>query len=81
MTSKLELKYSKSLSTAHNQLTIRAKIVSIRGSWISMDAVIENANGEVCVEGSAIYYAFDKEKAREMGFEQCDVEDEQLLPM
>lgn len=81
MTSKLELKYSKSLSTAHNQLTLRAKIVSIRGSWVTIEATIENANGEKCVEGTAIYYAFDKEKAKEMGFEHCDVEDEQLLPM
>jgi acyl-CoA thioesterase FadM len=81
MTSKLELKYSKSLSTMHNQLTIRAKIIAIRGGWVTIGATIENANGDICVEGQAIYYAFDKEKAKEMGFEHCDVEDEQLLPM
>ena len=27
------------------------------------------------------YYAFNDEKAKEMGFERCEVEDEQLLPM
>ena len=81
MTSKLEVKYSKSLSTAHNQLTIRAKITSIHGCWVTIDSTIENANGEVCVEGQSVYYAFNEEKAKEMGFESCEVEDEQLLPM
>jgi hypothetical protein len=33
------------------------------------------------VEAESVYYAFDEEKAKEMGFSHCDVENEQLLSM
>ena len=37
--------------------------------------------GEVCVEATAVYFAFGKDKAAEMGFTSCELEGDELLPM
>ena len=81
MTSKLNVKYVKPLSTSDTLLTIRAKIASQHGHWVTIGCTVENADGVVCAQGEAVYYTFDEEKSKEMGFAYCDVEDEQLLPM
>ena len=38
-------------------------------------AEITNAKGELCNEGEAIYFLMNQEKAKEMGFINCEVED------
>lgn len=81
MTSKLNVKYLKPLHTSDTQVTVRAKIAASRGRWQTIACTIENADGMVCAEGEAVYYTFDEEKSKEMGFAYCGVEDEQLLPM
>jgi hypothetical protein len=40
-----------------------------------ISAEITNSQGEVCNEGEAIYFLMNPEKAREMGFLQCEVEE------
>ena len=81
MTSKLEIRYKHPLSVNDSQYTIHAHITNRRAHLVFMSATIENAKGEVCVEAESVYYAFDEEKAKEMGFSHCDVENEQLLSM
>src|SRR5574344_200067 len=80
-TMQLNVKYKHPVNVADSQLTIRAHITSQKKNIVFINAVIEHANGEVCVEGEAVYYACTKEKAKEMGFSPCEVEDEQLLSM
>ena len=36
---------------------------------------IINSRGEVCNEGEAVYFLMNQEKAKEMGFIHCDVEE------
>ena len=81
MTSKLEIRYKHPLSVNDSQYTIHAHITNRRAHLVFMSATIENAKGEVCVEAESVYYAFDEEKAKEIGFSHCDVENEQLLSM
>ena len=73
--------YKHPLSVNDSQYTIHAHITNRRAHLVFMSATIENAKGEVCVEAESVYYAFDEEKAKEMGFSHCDVENEQLLSM
>jgi len=38
-------------------------------------AEISNSQGEVCVEGETTYFLMNQEKAKEMGFIKCEVEE------
>ena len=47
---------------------------AISTTYIS--AEITNSNGELCNEGEVIYFLMNEEKAKEMGFLHCDVEEQ-----
>lgn len=81
VTSKLSVSYRKPVMASDSQLTIRAHIKQQRQNLVFIEGFIENANGDVCVQADIVYYVYDEEKAREMGFERCEVEDEQLFSM
>ena len=81
VTSRLEVKFRKSVMTTEPQITLRAHIAEQRRNIVTIDVKVENSKGEVCVEGRAIYFAFDKKKAAEMGFTSCELEGDELLPM
>lgn len=81
MTTKLELRYKHPVMTTEAQITVRGHIAEQRRNIVSIDVKIENSKGEVCVEGHAVYFAFDKAKSREMGFTSCDLEGDELLSM
>ena len=81
VTSRMNVQYKKPLMADEPQLTVRAHIVSNRRNIYTIAASIANAMGEVCVEAELIYFTFDAERARSMGFCGCEVEDEQLLPL
>ncbi len=81
MTTKLELRYKKQVMTTEPQITVRGHIVEQRRNLVTIEVKIENSKGETCVEGRATYFAFDKNKAAEMGFTSCDLEGDELLPM
>jgi hypothetical protein len=42
-----------------------------------ISAEITNSKGELCNEGEAIYFLMNEEKAKEMGFLHCEVEEKQ----
>ena len=42
---------------------------------VYISAEITNSKGELCNEGEAIYFLMNQEKAKEMGFLHCDVEE------
>lgn len=81
VTTKLDVKYRKPVKTTEPQITIRGHIAEQRRNLVTVDVVIENSKGDVCIEGRATYFAFDKAKAREEGFTSCDLEGDELLPM
>jgi hypothetical protein len=46
-----------------------------RSNLAYISAEITNAKGELCNEGEAIYFLMNEEKAKEMGFLHCEVEE------
>jgi hypothetical protein len=56
-------------------VTIRAKVTKQVRNLAYINAEITNSKGELCNEGEAIYFLMNQEKAKEMGFLHCDVEE------
>lgn len=80
MTSRLNMRFHKAIMSNEVQLTIKAHLVEQRRNIATIEATVENAHGEVCAEGQAIYFVLSDEKSAEMGFEHCGVEGDNLLP-
>lgn len=74
-TTQLNVRFRKAVSTMDTLLTVRAHITEQRRNLLFMHATVANSDGEVCVEGDVTYFMMNEEKAREMGFSQCDVEE------
>lgn len=81
MTTHLEIKYKKPVMTTEPQITLRAHIAEQRRNLVTIEVKLENSKGEICTEGKATYFAFNKEKAKEMGFTSCELEGDELLSM
>ena len=77
------------LPTTEPELTIRAKVSKQVRNLAYISAEITNSKGalgrrtlatngtqELCNEGEAIYFLMNEEKAKEMGFLHCEVEDD-----
>lgn len=76
VTSKLEVKYRKPILTTDPLLTIRARLTKMMRNLAFIHIEISNSAGELCSEGEAVYFTFRQEKAREMGFSHCDLEED-----
>ncbi len=74
VTTKLEVRYRKSIMTTEEQITIRATLSEMRRNLALIHVEIANSKGELCTEGEATYFTFPPEKAREMGFTSCDAD-------
>lgn len=74
-TASLNVKFRKPVSTNEPVLTIRANIVKQMRNLLFIHAEISNSQGEVCVEGETTYFLMNQEKAKEMGFIKCEVEE------
>jgi len=61
--------------TTELELTIRAKVTKQVRNLAYINAEITNSKGELYNEGEAIYYLMNQEKAKEMGFLRCEVEE------
>ena len=71
----LHVKFRKAVPTTEPELTIRAKVSKQVRNLAYISAEITNSKGELCNEGEAIYFLMNEEKAKEMGFLHCEVED------
>ena len=80
MTSKLNVTFRKPVTSNEVQVTVKAHLAERRRNLAVIDVVVENAHGEGCAEGQAIYFVMSAEKSAEMGFIPCDVEGDNLLP-
>lgn len=77
VTSKMETRYKRPVSTLDAELTVRAHIREQRRNIVVIDATLADSTGTICTEATCTYFAFPKEKAqRDMHFTQCHTEDE-----
>ncbi|NLD22200.1 MAG: PaaI family thioesterase [Bacteroidales bacterium] len=77
VTSKMEVKYHKSIYTAEPKITIRGHIESERRNLVTVGVQIFNSSGELCTEATCLYYLFTKEQSRNDYFYlDCKTEDE-----
>lgn len=82
VTSKMETRYRKSVSTCDSYVVLRASIREVKRNLVLVDAKLYNEVGEICTESVCTYFTFSQQKAREeMGFTGCDVEAEEILPL
>ena len=77
VTSKMETRFLKPVSTNDSQITLRAYITEQKRNIIIIDATLENSTGEICSQSRCTYFAFPQEKAKqEMFFSGCLTEGE-----
>lgn len=82
VTSKMETRFRKAISTNDSHIVLRASMREHRHNIVTIDARIYNTEGEVCTEAVCTYFTFSQEKAeKEMFFRHCDVEPEEVLPL
>lgn len=79
MTSRLDVRFLNPIMTTEPQLTIRARLVDKKLNLAFIKAEIINHKGVVCMQANAVYATQSPEKAREMGFTKCELEDEQIM--
>lgn len=75
VTSRLEVKYRRPVMVTEEQITVRGHIAEQRRNIVTISLTLENSKGEVCDEGTAVYFVFDEKRAREMGYCGCKVEE------
>ena len=72
------------VSTWHPEHNYQGWVDTMHGGILStlidevlvyINAQITNSKGELCNEGEAVYFLMNQEKAKEMGFLHCDVEE------
>lgn len=79
VTSKMETRYRKSISTNDTLLEIRASIQEQKRNIMLVKATIYNSAKEICTEAVCTYFTFSKEKSQqEMFFTSCEVEETEI---
>ena len=74
VTSKMDTRYKRPVSTNDTELTVRAHIREQKRNMVIIDATLSNSTGVVCTEATCTYFAFSREKAeKEMNFKPCKV--------
>lgn len=77
VTTNLSVRYRRPVMTTEDVITVRGHIASQKRNIVIIHLTLENSKGEICDEGEATYFTFGPEKAREMGFDGCKVENEE----
>lgn len=82
VTSKMETRYRKPISTKDTHIVLRASIKEVKRNIVIIQAKLYNKDEEICTEAVCTYFTFSKEKSKdEMHFTHCDVESEEILPL
>ena len=71
VTSRMETRFKKPVSTQDKYVILRAQIVSQRRNLVEIKATLQNSQGDLCSEATCQYFTFPKEKATEMFFREC----------
>lgn len=77
VTSKMETRYLKPVSTNDSHLTLRARVREVRRNLVTLEAGLYSEAGVLCTQAVCTYFTFPKEKAAEMGFHACRLEGEE----
>lgn len=82
VTSKMETRYLKPVSTKDKYIVLRASIKEQRRNFVTIEASLYSYAGELCTQAVCTYYTFSREKAEEvMQFRDCEVEEEEVNPL
>ncbi|SBV96536.1 PaaI family thioesterase [uncultured Dysgonomonas sp.] len=77
VTSRLEAKFIKSISTDEPLLTIRGRIKDRKRNAVFLEAEIYNSQDKLCARADMVYFVVSKERAtEEFHFCGCKTEDE-----
>ena len=77
VTSKMETRYLRPVSTCGGTVTLRARIAEQRRNLVTIEATLADGQGTICTKAVCTYFAFPAEKARsEMHFCGCHTEAE-----
>ena len=77
VTSRLEAKFMKSISTDEPRLTVRGRIKEQKQNAVFIETEIYNSTDELCARADMVYFAISKEQAvNEFRFCGCKTEDE-----
>lgn len=76
VTSKMETRFLRPVSTEGGNLTLRARLAEERRNILLIDAELYDAEGKLCTQCRCTYFAFPQEKARkDFHFEACELEE------
>lgn len=78
VTSKMETRYRKPVSTVDGFLVLRAHIVQQRRSIVEISATLHNADGELCTEATCTFFTFKNGDSENMPFRPCEAIGEDL---
>jgi uncharacterized protein (TIGR00369 family) len=77
VTSKLDVRFIKPVSTDEPQLTIRGRIKEIKFNVVYLEAELYNSQNVLCSRADMIYFVITSERAKkEFSFNGCITEDE-----
>ena len=82
VTSKMETRYLKPVSTKDEYLVLRAAIKEQRRNIVIIEASLYNSQQVLCSQAVCTYFTMSSEKAKEqMHFPGCEVEEEEVNPL
>lgn len=82
VTSKMETRYLKPVSTDDEYLVLRASIKEQRRNIVIIEASLYNSQQVLCSQAVCTYFTMSAEKAKEqMHFPGCEVEEEEVNPL
>lgn len=80
VTSRLDAKFMKSISTNDQRLMIRGRIKDRKRNAVFIETEIYNSANELCSRADLVYFVTPQERAsEELGFKGCRTEDEQSI--
>lgn len=79
VTSKMEVRYLKPISTRDEYITLRAVVARQARNLVDIAVEIFSSDGTLCTKASCLYFLFPKDKAREeFHFCECELESEEV---
>lgn len=76
VTSRLDARFLKSISTNEPFLTIRGRIKERKRAAVFIETEIYDSKGELCARADIVYFAMPKERAeKDFFFKGCDLEE------
>lgn len=75
VTSKMETRFLRPVSTNDSCLTLRAHIIEQRKNIVEIEATLTDSAGHICTQAVCTYFTFSPEKAKKhLHFQGCKVE-------